>query len=356
MTQGDNVEGLQAKTERLRSILAGASVAMMLQLGRTLGLYSALKDAGSVTSDGLADRTGLHERWLREWLYGQASAGIIEYCGDGYFELSEASATLLVDDSHLMFMGGNIDGLSHRMKVLERLPDAFRTGVGLSWDDRGAEAVSLTEGAFRNWYRQVLVPVALPLLDGVLDRLQTGSKVADVGCGGGIALIEMARAYPRSRFHGYEISEIALERAEANRSDSGTENVIFHNVSDDPIPADESFDLITTFDCLHDMTHPQRIAAAIRQALRSDGVWFVVDINGEATFEDNLTKPMASVMYANSVLSCMSAGLSEPDGAGLGTLGLPEPAVRQLAEVAGFSRFRRIGLTHPINAFYEARP
>ncbi len=353
---GRKGEGLDTKRELLRDIMAGANVAMMVHLGRTLKLYDTLKDAGPVTSEDLANRSGLHERWLREWLHGQAAARIIEYRGDGCFELSAASATILADENHLMFMGQPFDSLGHRMKVLEDLPNAFRTGMGLSWDDRGSEAVALTESAFRNWYRQVLVQDALPQLDGAVAQLESGCKVADVGCGGGVALIEMAKAHPRSQFHGYEISKLALERAVANRDEAGAENVVFHNVSDDPLPADQSFDLITTFDCLHDMAHPHRTAAAIRSALSPNGLWFIVDIDSGSTFEDNLKNPMAPTMYAGSILSCMSSGLSEPDGAGLGTLGLPEPAMRQLAEAAGFTRFRRIDLIHPVNAYYEARP
>jgi len=256
-----------------------------------------------------------------------------------------------------MFLGRIFDSIPHRADIIQRLPEAFRTGLGLSWDDRGEGSIQSTESTFGNWYRQVLVPGALPLLDGMVARLEAGCRVADLGCGTGIALIEMAKAYPKSEFHGYEVSALSLARAEENRAAAGTANVFLYDLKEAPLPADAGFDFITTFDCLHDMTDPEKQAAApIRAALKPDGVWFIVDIDGGATFEENLQKPAAPMLYAMSVLSCMSSALSEPGGAGLGTLGLPEPALRAFVLAAGFTRFRRLDLSHPINAYYEVRP
>ena len=347
---------LMTTTMNVAGLFRSAYVSMMVLLGLRLGLYRTLSDAGPVTSEELARRTELHERWLREWLRGQAAAGLIEYKGDGRFELSPECAVLLADENDLRYMGNHFDSLPRRIETAQQLPESFRTGIGQTWDGRGSDSAEVTERLFRNWYLQMLVPVALPMLDGALARLVAGAKVADVGCGAGIALIEMAKAFPDSEFHGYELSENAITRAEANRDEAGTDNVSFHNVAGDPLPADERFDLITTFDCLHDMTQPGQVAAAIRAAIRPDGLWFIVDINGAATFEENLTNPLTSMMYAMSVLGCLSSALSEPDGAGLGTLGLPEPAMRELAREAGFTRFRRLDLPHPVNAFYEVRP
>ena len=197
--------------------------------------------------------------------------------------------------------------------------------------------------------------VALPAIDGVIAVLDSGAKVADVGCGTGIALIEMAKAFPDSQFYGYDISTNALMRAEENKSEAGVENLTFHNIDGDPLPGDASFDFITTFDCLHDMTRPAEAVAAIRAAIKPDGVWLIADINGAPTFEENLPNPLAPMFYALSVLSCMSSGLSEPGGAGLGTVGLPEPKMRELVQAGGFTRFRRLEIPHPVNAFYEAR-
>ena len=346
---------MNQKVGLLAGMMTAAHVAAMIALGLRLGLYRHLAGAGAVTSSDLAQATGLHERWLREWLRGQAAAGVLEY-GDDRFELSSEVATLLADEDSMMYLGGNFGALPFRMRMVEELPEAFRTGVGFSWDDRGPEGASFTELLFRNWYRQVLVPAALPRVDGIVQRLTAGAKAADIGCGAGLAILEMARAFPASQFHGYDISAHALARAAEHRAAAGVTNVTFHNAATNPLPGDASVDLITTFDCLHDMTHPDTAASAIRAAIKPDGVWFIADINGAPTFEEQLASAQTPMLYAMSVLSCMSSSLSEPGGAGLGTLGLPEPAMRQLVEAAGFTRFRRIDLPHPINAFYEARP
>jgi len=348
-------DDFRASVDRLLGVMAGAWVSIVTLLGLRLGLYRALKDTGPASSDELAQHTGLHERWLREWLRGQAAAGVLHYLGDSRFELSPAAALLLADEDHVLFRGGSFYSLPLDTDAEEGLLEGFRTGLGANWTD-SSTAVSANEQNHRNWYRQQLVSTALPMLEGVVDRLRAGGRVADVGCGTGIAIIEMARAFPRSEFHGYEISEHSLRRAEENRKEAGLESVVFHNVALEPLPADESFNLITTFDCLHEMTRPAEGAAAIRAAVSPDGTWFIFDMDSAPNWEENLTNPLAPMLYAMSVLGCLPAGLSEPGGAGLGTLGLPEPAMRELVSAAGFTRFRRLDLRYPPQAFYEARP
>jgi len=241
--------------------------------------------------------------------------------------------------------------------VLPRLPEAFRSGRGLPYDAFGEEGSIGIERSFAPWFRSLMVPLALPQLNGVVEKLEAGAEAADVGCGTGVAVIELARAFPKSRFHGYEISEHALARAERNLREAGLDHVTFHDARHDPLPDEPRFDLVTTFDCLHDMAHPERVIAGIRRAIRDDGTWFIADIKARETFEENLAEnPMAALMYGFSVLSCMSSALSEPDGMGLGTLGLHENLARRLAEEAGFTRFRRCDIDHPMNAYYEARP
>ena len=355
MAKPPDPEKMQETLKHIAGMMTGAHVAAMIILGLRLGLYRTLADAGPVTSDQLAQRTGLHERWLREWLQGQVAGGVLDYQGDGRYEQSPETAVLLADEDSMAYLGHNFDALPNLMSLIDPLQESFRTGIGVSWSDRDAETVAATERQFRNWYRQALVSVALPAIDGVIAVLDSGAKVADVGCGTGIALIEMAKAFPDSQFYGYDISTNALMRAEENKSEAGVENLTFHNIDGDPLPGDASFDFITTFDCLHDMTRPAEAVAAIRAAIKPDGVWLIADINGAPTFEENLPNPLAPMFYALSVLSCMSSGLSEPGGAGLGTVGLPEPKMRELVQAGGFTRFRRLEIPHPVNAFYEAR-
>lgn len=345
---------LMERARGVRDIASNFYTSLLIYLGRQLGLYGALAGRGFTTSDELASATGLHERWLREWLRQQTAAGLLDYA-DGRFRLAPELHAILADDEHMVYLGYIFDSIPHRIETIERLPEAFRTGIGLAWDDRGAMSMQFTEMLFRNWYRNVLVNGALPRLDGVVERLAAGGKAADIGCGSGIAVLEMARAFPLSEFHGYELSKLQLERAASNREAAGVTNAHFHDLAVEVLPADASCDLITCFDTLHDMTHPDQVATAIRAAIKPDGVWFIVDIDGGATFEENLDRPGSQMFYAMSILSCMSSALSEAGGAGLGTLGLPEPAMRELTQQAGFTRFRRVDLPHPVNAFYEAR-
>src|SRR5262245_54385724 len=154
------------------------------------------------------------------------------------------------------------------MAILERLPESFKSGLGLRYDALGPEGARGVERLLAPWFRTQLVPVALPKLDGIVSKLESGAKVADVGCGAGVALIEMTKAYPRSAFHGYDISKYALTRAEENKAQAGVRNVTFHDANGDALPGDASFDFITTFDCIHDMANPGAVIRAIRQALK----------------------------------------------------------------------------------------
>jgi SAM-dependent methyltransferase len=255
------------------------------------------------------------------------------------------------------FAAGGFCALPQQFAVLDRLPEAFRTGIGLPYDAFGPEGAVGVERLLAPWFRTQLIPIALPALDGVVARLEAGVSVADVGCGGGVALLEMARAYPRSSFHGYDISQHALARAEANRRAAGIGNATFHDAKQDALPADGSLDFVTTFDCIHDMANPGVVVRAIRDAIKPDGTWLIADINCKATFEENLAdNQLAPLMYGFSVLCCMSSALSEPGGAGLGTLGFTEPVARQMITDAGFTRFRRHDFENPFNAYYEIRP
>ena len=350
-------EKVQAIAEHVFGLLGGAVISGMVYLGDRLGLYRALEDAGPMTSRELADKTGLHERWIREWVQGQATAKLLEYRGEGRFELSPEAALVLANENSPAFAAGGFCALPQQMAVLEKLPQSFKTGLGLPYDAFGPEGARGVERLIAPWFRAHLVPRALPQLDGVVAKLEAGTKAADVGCGSGVALIEMATAYPTSEFHGYDISHYALARAEEKKAEAGLANVSFHDANGDALPADHSFDLISTFDCLHDMANPTPVMHAISEAIKPDGTWLIADIHSLPTFEDNLEhNPLASMFYGFSVLCCMSSAMSEPDGEGLGTLGFTEPVARRMVAEAGFSRFKRHDFNNPINAYYEVRP
>ncbi len=342
--------------------MSGAVTAAMIHLGDRLGLFRALAEAGEpLTSVALAERTGLSERWVREWAYNQAAAGLVDadpVGGAERFSLAPAAVPVLVDETHEMNLLGMFHQLPQSMGLLaEALPQSFRTGIGHDYDTLGPEAAVGVERGFEPWMRNHLVDDLLPRLDGVVERLAAGVSAADVGCGSGAGVLRLARAFPASRFAGYDISHHALERAEQSLAESGMTNADFHDPRVEALPADGSLAFVTTFDCLHDMTDPDGIARAIRAALADDGTWLVADIKAYDTFAENVEhNPMAALMYGTSVLSCMSSALSEPGGAGLGTLGMSENRAQAMAGAAGFTRFRTLDLDSPVNAFYEIRP
>ena len=339
--------------------LEGAVTAGMIHLGDQLGLYRALADADdALTSAELAARTGLDERWVREWAFNQAAARILDVTGEPErFSLAPEGVAVLASPEHEAFGIGMFHDLPQMLASLERLPESFRNGLGFDFDSHGPESAIGMERSFEPWNRVHLLPTVLPTLDGLVAKLTAGARAADIGCGAGGAVLLLAQAFPTSRFAGYDISRFALDRAATRLAEAGLDNASFHDAREHPLPTDHSIDFVTTFDCIHDMTDPQGMMAAIRKALADDGTWLLVDIKARDTFAENAQKnPMASLMYGISVLSCMSSALSEPGGAGLGTLGLPASRAEAMAREAGFTRFRRLPVEHAINAFYEVRP
>ena len=351
----------------LFSKLEGAVTSGMVHLGDRLGLYRALAAAPrALTTTQLAAETGLHERWVREWAYNQAAARLISFSSlrsnpsaidDDTFYLTPEQRAVLADESHPAFGMGMFHRLPQTMESLKRLPETFRTGVGYDYDSHGPEGAVGIERSFEPWNLANLVPVVLPAMPDLPARLAAGVAVADVGCGAGGAVLRMAREYPASRFVGYDISKFALARAHERLAETGLTNARFADPRTEPLPTDHSLHFVSTFDCIHDMTHPAAVMQAIRGALHDDGVWLLVDIKAHDGFAMNAEKnPMASLMYGVSVMSCLSSAMSTPDGAGLGTLGLSAGTAETMAKTAGFSRFERLAVEHSVNAFYAIRP
>ncbi|MGK2947113.1 MAG: class I SAM-dependent methyltransferase [Acidimicrobiales bacterium] len=340
------------------SKLEGAVTAGMIHLGDRLGLYRALADAEApLSTTELAEATGLQERWVREWAYNQGAARIIQVDADERCSMSEVAATVLATPEHPAFGAGMFHHLPQTMGALERLPDAFRTGIGLAYDEHGPDCADGIGRGFEPWMNANLVRTVLPALDDVVAKLEAGAEVVDVGCGTGGAALLLGETFPHGRVRGYDISQHALDRARGRQMGRSAVNVSFHDPRSEPLPTDGSVDLALTSDCIHDMTHPAEVIAALRSALAPDGTWLLVDIKAHDDFATNAERnPMASMMYGISVLSCMSSALSEPGGAGLGTLGLSAAKAEQLARDAGFTRFRKLDIDHPVNAFYEIRP
>ncbi|MGH2555064.1 MAG: methyltransferase domain-containing protein [Actinomycetota bacterium] len=347
---------IEQVADRAIGYLSGAAISALVYVGDQLGLYRALREAGPVTSAELAARSGLHERWIREWLHAQASAGLVRHAGEGRFELTSEQAAVLADEDNPAFVAGGFSLVLPLLGQRERLFESFRTGRGVPYNELGADH-AVGESRFSSpWMKANLVPVILAGLDGLTHKLAARGKVADVGCGSGRALLEMARVYPNSDFHGYDSSELAIQFAEEHLAESGLTNVTLHRAAAEELAPDASFDFVLTWDCLHDMTDPAGAMRSIRAAIKPDGTWLIVDINGAATPEENYDHPLGGLLYSISVLDCLACSTWEEGGAALGTLGLPEPVARKMTAEAGFSRFAVRDFGNPLNAFYEVRP
>lgn len=333
----------------------GEVVSLMVHLGDRLGLYRAMAGAGPLSAADLADRTALNERWLQEWLRCQAAAGLIDSSDGETFALSPEAACVLADEQgSVWFAAGAFHGSVAAPETVDRLAEAFRTGVGLTYDELGPSAAHSVERMLGPWVRLALVPTILPALDGVVPRLEAGAHVVDVGCGAGVALAEMARRFPASTFDGYDPSEHAIARARTNTT--GLPNVHLSVAPAADLPREPTYDLVLTLDCLHDMPDPQGAIRAIRAAIRDDGVWLIKDIKAKGDWQSNLRNPLLAMMYGTSVATCMSSGLSAPGGAGLGTLGLTTELAERFVHAEGFTDFTVHDFDDPANLYYEVRP
>ncbi len=339
----------------------GELVSLMIHLGDRLGIYRTLQGLGAVTAAELAEASGLKERWLLEWLRGQTAAGLVDYHaaengGEPRFEFSDVAAAVLADEERSVAFAAGAFGYPPDHAVIDGLAEAFKTGVGLSYQQLGPCAAHRTERMLGPWTRQALVPRIIPALDGVEERLRSGIDVVDVGCGGGVALLSLARAFPASRFVGYDPSEHAIEIASERTREAGVDNAEWRVARGEDLPAAPTFDLVVTFDCIHDMTRPDRVISAIRGAVRDEGTWLIKDIRSSPRFEDNLRNPMLALLYGFSVSACMSSALSEPDGLGLGTLGFNPAVAERMVREGGFTRFQMHDFDDPANLYYEVRP
>jgi SAM-dependent methyltransferase len=205
------------------------------------------------------------------------------------------------------------------------------------------------------WSRLALVPTIIPALEGVEATLRAGGSLADVGCGAGVAAIAMAQAFPTAEVHGYDPSHHAVNRARESAERAGVKNLTFHTEPGEDLPEGAGFDLVTTLDVLHDLPHPGRVLRAIRRAMADDGTLLVKETRCRPAFEDNLHNPFLPMLYGFSVSACMSSALSEPDGAGLGTVGLPRERLEDMADAAGFSGLAEHDFGDPANLYYEVR-
>ena len=333
----------------------GEQVSLTVHLGDRLGLYATMAGSGPLSSDDVASAAGLHERFVREWLLGQAAAGLIDRHEDGRFELTDVQAAILADeDNSLAFAAGAFRG-GLEPQVLDKIIDSFRTGVGVTYEEQGPNAAAGLARMLGPWSRLALTSTVLPAMSGVVEKLEAGATVVDVGCGGGVMLTTIAQAYPKCRCVGYDPSSAAVELSRARAEEMGLTNVDFVVAGGEDLVAGSDYDLVITFDCMHDMPFPGKTAAAIRQSIADDGTWLIKDVRSTGDFVKDRRNPLLAMFYGFSIMSCLQSAMSESGGAGLGTLGLHTEAVKELTEAAGFSQFTRHDLNDAANLYYEVR-
>jgi SAM-dependent methyltransferase len=324
-------------------------------IGDKLGLYKGLAAGGPQTPGELAKRTGTTERYVREWLSSQAAGGYVtlDDPSTGRFKLTEEQAFTLADEKSPAFLPGAFQVALAATKAVPKLIEAFRTGEGLGWHEHDHELFHGTERFFRPGYAAHLVSEWIPALTGVEARLKEGGKVADVGCGHGASTVLMAQAFPNSTFVGYDYHGGSIQIARERAVESGVEDrVKFEVAKAKDFPGTE-YDLVTFFDCLHDMGDPIGAARHVRGALAERGVWMIVEPFANDRVEDNLN-PIGRVFYSASTLLCTPASLDQEVGLALGAQA-GEARMRDVVTSGGFSQFRRASET-PFNLIYEARP
>ena len=332
----------------LGASLSGASIL----LGDRLGLYRAMADGEAITSAQLAKRTGLHERYVREWLAGQAASGYIDYHPEKEtFSLSPEQAMAFAEEGSPAFFAGAFDVVQATYLDEPKVAEAFRTGKGVGWHEHSKCLFSGTERFFRPGYNANLVPNWIPALDGVEAKLKAGAKVADVGCGHGASTIVMAKAYPKSQFFAFDYHLPSIERAKEVASEAGVgDRITFAQATAKDFPAN-GYDLVAFFDCLHDMGDPVGAGKHVRETMARDGVWMIVEPFAHDNLKDNLN-PVGRVFYTASTFICTPASLSQEVALGLGAQA-GERRLRQVATEAGFAHFRRAAET-PFNMIFEA--
>ena len=331
----------------------GAAVgAALVVIGDKLGLYKGLKE-GPATSEELARRTGTAERYVREWLAAQAAAGYVSYdAKEGRYFLTEEQAECLTNEESPACVVGGFQAMVAAMRTSPKVMDAFRTGKGVGWHEHEPDLFRGTERFFRPGYNANLVSSWIPALEGVREKLEAGASVADVGCGHGASTIILAKAFPKSNFHGFDYHGPSIEQARERAKQAGvSDRVRFEVATAKTFPG--THDLVACFDCLHDMGDPVGAAKHVHKALDPDGTWLLVEPRAGDHVHENLN-PVGRLFYSVSTLVCTQASLAQEVGTALGAQA-GEARLRDVVTRGGFTRVRRAAET-PFNLILEVKP
>jgi SAM-dependent methyltransferase len=328
--------------------------APLMVIGEKLGLYKAMAGAGPLSSAEVAEKAGVAERSVREWLRNQAAGGYLTYDAESdRYTLPDEHAMALADEESPVYVLGAFELIESLYADGEQITESFRTGKGMGWHEHDHRLFRGTERFFRPGYKAHLVAEWIPALDGVSEELDRGATVADVGCGHGASTILMAQAFPNSTFVGFDYHDGSIEQARLRAEEADVaKNATFETAAAKDFPGGD-YDLVCMFDCLHDMGDPVGAAKHVRETLADDGTWMIVEPFANDSVEDNLN-PVGRVFYGASTIVCTPASLSQEVGLALGA----QAGEAQLTDVirqGGFTNVRRATET-PFNLVLEARP
>jgi SAM-dependent methyltransferase len=333
--------------------MGAAMSALMVNIGDQLGLYRAMDGAGPLTSEELAERTGTHERYVREWLSNQAAGGFVTYDpATRRFTLPPEQAMAFANEDSPACLLGGFQILASIYRDEAKFIEAFRTGKGVGWHEHDPELFTGTERFFRPGYNANLVSAWIPALEGVEAKLKAGAKVADVGCGLGASTILMARTYPNSSFIGFDYHAPSIDLARQRAADAGIDGRVTFEVAAAKEYTGTGYDLVAFFDCLHDMGDPVGAARHVRESLAPDGSFMLVEPLAADRLEDNLN-PVGRLYYGASTVVCTPASLAQEVGLGLGAQA-GEARLREVLTQAGFTRIQRVTET-PFNMVLQVR-
>jgi SAM-dependent methyltransferase len=346
---------LHAFVGKVLGDIGGAYSIPLVQIGASLGLYKALNDLGPMTAEELARHTDLSQRYLREWLAHQAASGYVTYDGTtGEFALPPENAMVFAMPDSPVYLVDAFESAGRALGNRPMVEAAFRTGKGVDWDHQEGCLFCAIARFFRPGYHNHLVEEWLPALDGVKAKLERGAKVADVGCGCGYSTVIMAKAFPNSEFVGFDFHEKSIAEAREHARKHGAPSNVRFEVSSAKTFAGRDYDLVTFFDCLHDMGDPTGAAAHVKQSLKPDGTWMIVEPMAKDRLEENLN-PVGRLYYAASTMICVPTSLSQEVGTALGAQAGEARLHDVISNGGGFTRFRRATET-PFNLILEARP
>jgi 2-polyprenyl-3-methyl-5-hydroxy-6-metoxy-1,4-benzoquinol methylase len=348
-----NEDKLHEFVGKLLGDLGGAFSVPLVRIGDKLGLYDALFEAGTASAAELAQTTGTTERYIREWACAQAASGYLDYddAAETFTMTPEQAMVFGIADSPVA-LSGAFEAAAAAIAGGDKVGEAFKSGEGVGWGDQATCLFCATAKFFRPGYTNHIVQEWLPALDGVVEKLQSGAKVADVGCGHGISTVIMAEAFPNSNFVGFDFHPDSIHHARQNAEEAGVSNVSFETALAKEVPAD-NYDFVALFDCLHDMGDPEGALKHLRSTMASDGSLMIVEPMAGDSVSDNLN-PVGRLYYSASTVICVPTSLAQEVGLALGA----QAGEKRLSEVitgAGFSSTKRATET-PFNMILEARP